>query len=443
MADIRITRILYMEDNPGLSALLQKNLQRRGFLVDTASNGEEGLSMLENNCYDVLLVDYNMPFFGGIDVIRALSSKGMPTPVIMVTGEGNETVAAESLKLGASDYIVKDVEMRYLSLLPAVIDQVLYKQQLIKERNQMQEAMLESEERYRRLVELSPDGITIHVEGRLVFINPAGARLLGASHADQLIGKSVFDIVHPDYREVAGSQIRQLQRKTDRVPWVEEQFVRLDGTVMEVEVSGVEFTYKGKPAVQTIFRDITERKQVKQRLEHLALYDTLTGLANRTLFFDRMNQHLELAKRNDYALALLYIDLDRFKVVNDTLGHEVGDLLLQEASERMVSCIRKVDTVARMGGDEFVGICGMIVSSEDAVVIARKILSALTAPFTIEGHECTIGASIGISLYPADGGDVETLVNKADRAMYRVKESGNGGYALCGDINNAAPIDTP
>jgi PAS domain S-box-containing protein len=213
--------------------------------VDTAANGEEGLSMLENNCYDVLLVDYNMPFFGGIDVIRAISSKGMPTPVIMVTGEGNETVAAESLKLGASDYIVKDVEMRYLSLLPAVIDQVLYQQQLIKERNQMQEAMLESEERYRRLVELSPDGITIHIDGRLVFINPARSRLLGASHADQLIGKSVFDIVHPDYRRIAGSQIRQLQRKTDRVPWVEEQFVRLDGTVMEVEVSGVEFTCKG------------------------------------------------------------------------------------------------------------------------------------------------------------------------------------------------------
>ena len=439
MADIRITRILYMEDNPGLSALLQKNLQRRGFLVDTAANGEEGLSMLKNNCYDVLLVDYNMPFFGGIDVIRALSSKGMPTPVIMVTGEGNETVAAESLKLGASDYIVKDVEMRYLSLLPAVIDQVLYKQQLIKERNQMQEGMLESEERYRRLVELSPDGITIHVDGRLVFINPAGAHLLGASHEDQLIGKSVFDIVHPDYWEIAGSQIRQLQRNTDRAPWVEEQFVRLDGTVMEVEVSGVGFTYKGKPAVLTIFRDITERKQVKQRLEHLALYDTLTGLANRTLFFDRMNQHLELAKRNDYALALLYIDLDRFKVVNDTLGHEVGDLLLQEASRRMVSCIRKVDTVARMGGDEFVGICGTIVTSEDAVVVARKILGALAAPFRIKGNDCTIGASIGISLYPADGSDVETLLNKADGAMYRVKQSGSGGLALCGDLKTAGP----
>jgi diguanylate cyclase (GGDEF)-like protein/PAS domain S-box-containing protein len=437
MVDINLTRILYMEDNPGLSVLLQKNLQRRGFLVDTAANGEEGLRMVETTRYDVLIVDYNMPFFGGLDVIRALASKGMPTPVIMVTGEGNEVVAADALKLGASDYIVKDIEMRYLSLLPAVIDQVLYKQQLIRERNQMQEAMLESEERYRRLVELSPDGIAIHVDGRLVFINPAAAHLLGAPHADRLVGMSVLDMVHPDYREVAGLQIRQLQKKTDEAPWIEAQFVRLDGALIDVEVSGVEFTYKGKPAVQTIFRDITDRKEVKRRLERLALYDTLTGLPNRTLFFDRMNQYLALAKRNDNVLALLYMDLDRFKAVNDTLGHESGDLLLQEATKRMLSATRKSDTIARMGGDEFVGICGAISAPQDAVVVAQKMIEALSTPFNLKGRECTVGASIGISLYPMDGDDVETLLNKADHAMYRVKESGKGGFLLYGDLNNA------
>jgi diguanylate cyclase (GGDEF)-like protein/PAS domain S-box-containing protein len=438
MADIRITRVLYMEDNPGLASLLQKNLQRRGFLVDTAADGEEGIKMLEANCYDAVLVDYNMPFFGGIDVIRALASKGMPVPVIMVTGEGNETVAAESLKLGASDYIVKDVEMRYLNLLPAVIDQVLYKQQLIKERNQMQEAMLESEERYRRLVELSPDGIAIHVDNLLVFINAAGARLLGASHTDQLIGKSLLDIVHPDYREIAGAQLQQLQKKSDGAPWIEEQFVRLDGSLIDVEVSGVEFSYKGKPAVQTIFRDISDRNEVKRKLERLALYDTLTGLPNRTLFFDRMNQYLALAKRNDYALALLYMDLDRFKAVNDAHGHEAGDLLLQEASKRMISATRKSDTIARMGGDEFAAICGKIADHEDAVVVAQKMVEALSAPFHLNGHECTIGVSIGISVYPLDGDGVEALLSKADHAMYRVKERGNGGYLLYSDINNAA-----
>lgn len=438
MTDVKLTSVLYMEDDPGLSVLLQKSLQRRGFLVDTAANGEEGLKMAEADHYDVLLVDYNMPFFGGIDVIRALSSKERPVPVIMVTGEGNESVAVEALKLGASDYIVKDINMRYLDLLPAVIDQVLYKQQLIKERGQMQEAARESEERYRKLVELSPDGIAIHVDGRFVFINPAGARLLRASRPEQLVGLSVYDIVHPDFKEIAKTRMRQLGQKADAAPWIEGKFMRLDGAVIDVDVASVNFTYEGRQAVQSIFRDISERKQVEHRLERLALYDKLTGLPNRTLFFDRMNQLLALAKRNRYVLALLYMDLDRFKAVNDTHGHETGDLLLQEAAKRMTFCTRKADTVARMGGDEFIGVSGKITAPGDSVVVARKIIAALSAPFHLKGKECSIGASIGISLYPMDGDDVETLLSKADQAMYRVKAGGKGGYLLYGDMNTAA-----
>jgi DNA-binding response OmpR family regulator len=176
MSDITVTRILYMEDDPGLSRLLQKSLQRRGYHIDTAADGEEGLRMLGASTYDLLLLDYNMPFCGGIDVIRALSAQGSLIPTIMVTGMGNEEVAVEALKLGAADYVVKDTEMKYLDLLPVVIDRALYNQLLLKERNQMQQSVRESEERYRRLVELSPDGIFVHVDGKFVFMNPAGAR---------------------------------------------------------------------------------------------------------------------------------------------------------------------------------------------------------------------------------------------------------------------------
>lgn len=173
----------------------------------------------------------------------------------------------------------------------------------------------------------------------------------------------------------------------------------------------------------------TRRKKAEQRLMRLALYDSLTRLPNRTLFFDRMNQLLTLAKRNRYLLAVLYMDIDRFKVINDTLGHEVGDLVLQEASKRIVSCMRKSDAVARVGGDEFIGICARIAAADDASVLARKIIAALSKPFTLKGNECAIGVSIGISVYPTDGDESETLINKADSAMYRVKESGRGGYA--------------
>jgi diguanylate cyclase (GGDEF)-like protein/PAS domain S-box-containing protein len=203
------------------------------------------------------------------------------------------------------------------------------------------------------------------------------------------------------------------------------------GQRVDISMSVSPLTERDGSPVGIIYvaHDITRRKKAEQRLEQLALYDALTGLPNRMLFFDRMSQLLALAKRNQYVLALLYMDLDHFKTINDTLGHEAGDLLLQEAAKRMLSCTRKADTVARMGGDEFLGICGRIAVSGDASVVAQKIIAALAQPFTIQGNECTIGVSIGISLYPMDGDDLETLVKKADTAMYRVKENGAGGYA--------------
>jgi diguanylate cyclase (GGDEF)-like protein/PAS domain S-box-containing protein len=432
-----VTHVLYMEDDPGLSILLQKGLTRKGFVVDTAVNGEDGLQKVAAGRFDVLLVDYNMPFLGGLDVIRILGDQGSSIPIIMVTGEGNESLAVEALKLGAADYVVKDAEMRYLELLPAVIGQVLYKQQLVKEHRQMQENLRESEERYRRLVELSPDGIAIHCKGRFSFVNPAGVRILGAARAEQLTERSLYDVVHPDYQAIVRSRMQRLEAQPGSAPWIEEKFIRIDGAVIDVEVASISFSLEEKLTFQTIFRDITERKQVEQRLEHLALYDSLTGLPNRALFFDRMGQLLSLAKRNHFVLALLYMDLDHFKNINDTLGHEAGDLLLQEASKRMASSTRRADTIARMGGDEFIGICGRITAADDAVVVARKIVDVLAEPFDLKGHRCSISASIGISLYPADGDDAEILLNKADQAMYRVKQGGKGGYLLFGDMHTA------
>ena len=439
MPEVVTVRILYMEDDPALSRLLQKSLQRRGYHVDVAPNGEEGMVMLEGAKYSLLLCDYNMPFCGGLDVIRMLTEKGAFPPVIMITGEGNEQVAVEALKLGASDYIVKDVEMRYLELLPAVIEKVLYKQQLIRERQQMYVALEESEARYRRLVELSPDGIAVHVDGTFVFVNPAGTRLLGAKKAGELIGKSIFDVVHPDFREVVQERMALLRKQIDSVPWIEEKFLRLDGTTIDVEVSAVAFSHQGRPAVQVIFRDIAERKLVEERLHRMALFDPLTGLPNRTLFFDRMSLVLAFAKRNNYTIALLYLDLDRFKTINDTLGHDIGDLLLKEVAGRMLSCTRQSDTVARMGGDEFITICARVTAPQDAEVVAAKAIKVLSEPFHLQGQECIIGASIGISLFPTDGEDVETLLKRADSAMYRVKQTGKGGFAFYSSDQGGTP----
>jgi len=308
------------------------------------------------------------------------------------------------------------------------IARIVHETRDITERRTAEEAVRESEERYRRLIELSPDGISVYVEGKFEFVNPAGMRLLGATHADQLIGMSVLDVVHPDYAEIEKARMQQLENSADRVSWTEEKYVRLDGSVIDVEVAGVRFSYQGKPAMQAIFRDITERKLAAQRIEHLALHDPLTGLPNRMLFFDRLKQVLAVAKRNRNIFALLYIDVDDFKFVNDTYGHEAGDRLLQEVSKRLVSGMRESDPIARMGGDEFVGICRMITTPEEAEIVARKIIAIQSEPFDLKGHRRSIGVSIGISLYPLDGEDAETLLNRADEAMYRVKKDSKGRY---------------
>jgi diguanylate cyclase (GGDEF)-like protein/PAS domain S-box-containing protein len=433
MVDTVFTRILYMEDDPGLARLLQKTLQRRGFEITIAPDGREGLAKATAEGFDLLLVDYNMPYYGGIEVIRTLRKQGELVPVIMVTGQGSEEIAVEAIKLGASDYIVKDAEMKYLELLPMVIDRVLYQQKIQLERKSMEATIRENEERYRRLVELSLDGIAIHAEGKFVFMNPMGMKILGAQTPDQVLGKPLLDIIHPEFHALAKERLEQIRGEKGMVPWIEEKFVRLDGAEINVEVAGISFTHEGKPAVQMMFRDITDRKAVEARLERLALYDTLTGLPNRTLFFDRMNQLLNLAKRNQYVLGLLFIDLDRFKNINDTLGHESGDSVLVEASKRMTSCTRSADTVARMGGDEFIGVCGRIAVAADAAVVAQKIIDSLGKPFHVKSAECSIGASVGISLYPQDGDDLETLLAKADAAMYRAKAGGKGGYRFFSD----------
>ncbi len=428
MAEPVSTRILCMEDDPGLSRLFQKNLQRRGFTVDIASNGEEGLVMLEVSVYDLLIIDYHMPRCGGMDVIRRLSSRGAHPPAIMVTGEGNEEVAVEALKLGAADYIVKDVEMKYLDLLPAVIDKVMSKQQLVRERQQMFEEVRESEERYRKLVELSPDGIALHVDGKFVFVNPVGARLIGASKPEDLNGRSIFDVVHPDFKEVESSRLRRLEQGESSLPWIEEKLVRLDGREIDIEVSAVPFSFRGKQAVQVIFRDIKERKLTEKKLEYLALYDPLSDLPNRTLFFDRLNQAIALAKRHSYPFALMFLDLDGFKQVNDSMGHDIGDMMLKEVAQRLTNCLRKSDTVARMGGDEFTVILTKVEMAGDAKIVAEKVIACMSNPFHLKGYDCSITVSIGISLYPSDSIDGETLFKHADTAMYRVKERGKNGY---------------
>lgn len=190
-----------------------------------------------------------------------------------------------------------------------------------------------------------------------------------------------------------------------------------------------------------IKRDITDKKVYERKLDHLAHHDHLTGLPNRLLFSDRLTQSIAQAHRKDKRMAVMFLDLDRFKYINDTLGHNVGDQLLKQAAHRLSLTVRKVDTIARMGGDEFTVILSDIETATDAAKVAKKVLDALAKPFQVDGEELFISASIGISVYPTDGLDVETMVRNADAAMYRAKEQGRNTYHLYTDALNTAAVE--
>jgi diguanylate cyclase (GGDEF)-like protein/PAS domain S-box-containing protein len=300
-------------------------------------------------------------------------------------------------------------------------------EQDITEAKRSEMALREAEERYRMVVELCPDAILVQQDGAFTFANRAALALLGADDATAIIGKLMFQFIGADFHDHAREIIAATQRG-EAVPGSEEKVVRLDGSEVDVDIHASSFMHKGRPAVLLIMRDITERKKSAEQMAYLAHYDSLTGLPNRTLFHQRLAHALSIAERPGRSLEILFLDLDRFKEINDTLGHATGDLVLNETAERLQTILRESDTVARLGGDEFVVLVENVDEPHRGGTIAAKILAAMAPPFMRERHPLHITTSIGISSFPTDGKDAGTLLKKADIAMYRAKESGRNGY---------------
>jgi len=309
----------------------------------------------------------------------------------------------------------------------------------ISEAKRATAALRESEERFRRTFELAGSGVAhIGMDRRFIRVNRRLCEMLGYSE-DQLLRLTGRQISHPEDLDVINAQRPSLYAGEIDAVRVEKRYLRKDGSVIWVAFTMVvERDAAGEPEYEiAFFDDITARKQAEaalreseERFRQQAHHDALTNLPNRALFYDRMQHALVLAKRNSWTVGVMLVDLDRFKTVNDTLGHAVGDKLLRQVAERLSKSVRASDTVARLGGDEFAVVLNNLSAPEDATVVAHKILAAFQAPFQVEGHSLPATLSIGAALYPNDSTDQETLLKNADAAMYRSKEAGRNCFRL-------------
>lgn len=304
----------------------------------------------------------------------------------------------------------------------------------VTRRREIEQALLESESRYRSLYEQTNDGITmISFDGTIIESNQRAGDILGYNR-EELIGQNVDDFLKPEEPERSIHVLDRL-RNGEKIPIYERTLVRKDGTFVPVEINiSLVKDQDGNPLyLQSITRDISERKRIEKKLEHWSTHDWLTDLPNRFLLYDRLDKSIARGKRYKRKFAVLYIDLDGFKEVNDARGHSTGDLVLIEMSRRLVDCLRESDTIARMGGDEFIMLVEEINTHADALTSAQRVLQQIEKPFIIQGYDIRISASIGISIFPDHGEDDDALVTCADQALYRSKEKGKGSFSVCMD----------
>ena len=294
---------------------------------------------------------------------------------------------------------------------------------------QQKEQLQDSEERYRIMVEWSPEAILVHRLGTVLYVNTAAIKLFGAADAKDLIGRATTSLIHPDFRDAQVARMHSINNKDAIVPRVESRFLQLDGTPIDVRVQGTAIVYDGAPAIHVSIRDITESKAHRLQLEHLAHFDPLTGLPNRVLMADRMRLGMAQAQRRGQSVAVAYLDLDGFKAINDHHGHESGDQLLIALASRMKQALREGDTLARIGGDEFVAVLVDLGDVAASLPMLTRLLDAAAQPVQIGELSMQVSASLGVTFYPqTDDIDADQLLRQADQSMYQAKLAGKNRY---------------
>ena len=416
-------QVLFIEDSEIDVELALRSLEQGGFDVswECVQVEEELKRALSSHRPQAILSDFSMPGFDGMEALRLAKEMAPGVPFIFVSGTIGEERAIEAIRLGATDYVLKD-NMRRLGTSV---------RRALSEASERERVRVSEEERARlvQVLEATSDYVGIsEPTGKIIYMNAAGRKLTGAPESGD-VGKSTID-VHPQWasERVEGEGRRAAER--DGLWHGESALLGADGT--EIPVSQVITAHKGPNGTirffSTIARDIRDRKAYEERLQYFANYDPLTGLPNRSLLGDRALQGIAHAKRAGRPTALLVMDLDRFKLVNESYSHGAGDTLLRMVADRLRGAVREGDTVARLGADAFAVLATDLARPDDVSAVARKIREAMHAPFWLEARDLHVTVSIGASIYPRDGEDFDILLRNADAAMHRVKAEGRNGF---------------
>jgi diguanylate cyclase (GGDEF)-like protein/PAS domain S-box-containing protein len=348
-------------------------------------------------------------------------------PILIVSGADGEETARQAVRRGARDYVIKSPSDGY-RLRRTVRTMLDSRAAEIK--------LSENEVANMTLDSIGEAVLRMDLEGKVKYINQVAEKMTGWSR-EEALGRPVADVlrlINGASRAPVGSALKPATEEDKSASSTANSanciLVRRDGFEIGVETKTTLIHEHDGSVTGAIvaFRDVTAARAKSLEMSHLAQHDVLTDLPNRVLFNDRLTQAIALAERQGKQLAVMFVDLDHFKKINDSLGHDVGDKLLRSVAGRLKACVRRSDTISRLGGDEFVVLLSQVEHAEDAAISARKTLRALTAPHIIDSKSLDINVSIGVSAYPIDGQDAESLINRADNAMYEAKQRGRNNY---------------
>ena len=438
-----LQKVLVVDDSKTNLALLRHMLSDIECEVITVESGAEAIRLVGNEDFALILLDIQMPEMNGYEVAARIKEidRGLHVPIIFITAifQDDDNVH-QGYQTGAIDYLFRPVDVHILtSKVKAFLQMHLQKVQLeqeVERHKKTGEALSKAEEKYRSIFERAVEGIyQSTLDGEYLEVNPAMLRILGYESVGDLVGKpGMWAMIMADNDE--RQAYREILERDGSVLNFEFHGRRRDGDIIWCSMNAKVVDQENGPSfVEGVLEDITERKNIELELKRLAMVDSLTGIANRHRFFDRLDHALAVAKRYGEILAVLFIDLNEFKQVNDTYGHQAGDSLLREVAERVQARTRQSDTLARIGGDEFGLLLTGIQNPEGAIAVTQSLLDVIREPFTIQEDEVTISATIGISFFPDDGKDPLTLISRADAAMYGAKSQCKtqfGTFAECG-----------